>query len=69
LSWIPRTGDLVGVKRLGIQGIVLEVRELHFLSSPSGAKDGSACVLVEGAQRMYSWCDLYHIPTDEDEDA
>ena len=69
MSWIPRTGDLVGVKRLGIQGIVLEVRELHFLSSPSGVKDGSACVLVEGSQCDYSWRDLYHIPTGEDEDA
>jgi hypothetical protein len=65
--WIPRKGELVGVKKLGLKGIVIESRELRHLPLFSGG-GGSATVLVEGQQRDYGWSDLYLIPPDDDED-
>jgi hypothetical protein len=68
MRWIPQPGDLVGVKKMGMQGIVIESRDLPLLSRISGERSGCACVLVEGDQLEYNWNDLYHIPTDDDQD-
>jgi hypothetical protein len=66
MSWRPQVGDLVGVKRLGVKGIVLESREVALTALLFGQLEGAAVVLVEGEQRPYGWRDLYLI---QDEDA
>jgi len=67
VQWRPARGDLVGLKRLGLKGIVIESRELRYLPLFSGG-GGSATVLVEGQQREYGWSDLYLIPQDHDDE-
>jgi len=68
VQWRPERGDLVGIKKLGLKGIVIEARELNLLRIFTGAKGGTATVLVEGHQHEYGWSDLYLIPPDDDED-
>lgn len=68
MAWRPQVGDLVGVKRLSVKGIVLESRESILTSRWFGVLDGAAVVLVEGEQRPYSWRDLYLIQDDDDAD-
>ena len=61
----PQQGDLVGIKRMGIQGIVIEARELsQIMSHLPGSQTGAVTVLVVGEQRVYSWDDVYVIETD-----
>jgi hypothetical protein len=65
----PQQGDLVGIKRLGIQGIVIEVRELpQLMGHFPGSQTGAVTVLVAGEQRVYSWDDVYVIETDDVEE-
>lgn len=66
--WIPRKGELVGVKKLGLKGIVIESRELKLLQMFAGVSGGTATVLVEGRQSEYGWSDLYPIPPDDDDE-
>lgn len=68
MSWRPCRGDLVGVKKLGLKGIVIDARELNLLSVFTGVKGGTATVLVEGSQHEYGWLDLYPIDTDDEDD-
>ena len=68
MQWRPERGDLVGIKKLGLRGIVIETRELKLLQLFTGAKGGLATVLVEGHQHEYGWTDLYLIPPEDDED-
>jgi hypothetical protein len=65
MAWRPQVGDLVGVKRLSVKGIVLESREVALTARLFGVLDGAAVVLVEGEQRPYSWADLYLIQDDD----
>jgi hypothetical protein len=67
-AYVPSVGDLVGIKRIGAKGIVLEAREMHISEKLFGVRSGMATVLVDGARREYGWSDIYQIPTDEDED-
>lgn len=68
VRYVPAVGDLVGVKKLGHKGVVIDTRELKLLQLFVGAKGGTATVLVEGAQHEYGWSDLYPIATDDDDD-
>jgi hypothetical protein len=67
--WRPEKGDLVGIKKLGLTGVVVETRELKLLQHFSGVKGGSATVLVDGQQHEYGWTDLYPIPPDDEDEA
>ena len=64
MSWIPRPGDLVGVKKMGIQGLVVASYEVKLGFLAWGDVAGRAAVLVNGEQEEYAWADLYHIPTE-----
>jgi hypothetical protein len=64
LIWIPQPGDLVGVKKMAIQGIVVASYETKSGFLIWGDTVGIAVVLVNGDQEEYAWSDLYHIPTD-----
>lgn len=68
MRWIPKRGELVGIKKLGHKGIVIDSRELKLLQLFVGAKGGTATVLVEGTQHEYGWNDLYPIAPDDDDD-
>ena len=68
VRYVPTVGDLVGVKRLGCKGIVLETHTLPMGMRLFGTSIGTASVLVEGQMRVYGWSDIYQIPPDEDED-
>ena len=52
MQWRPARGDLVGIKKLGMKGIVIEARELNLLRIFTGLKSGTATVLVEGHQHI-----------------
>lgn len=65
--WQPQVGDLVGVKKVDLKGIVLESRGIALTARLFGTFDGAATVLVEGDKRVYSWSDLYPIQLDEDD--
>jgi hypothetical protein len=67
--WIPQKGELVGIKRLGLTGVVVESRELKLVQIFSGVRGGSATVLVEGQKHEYGWNDLYPIPPDDEDEA
>ncbi len=68
MRWIPKKGELVGVKKLGYKGIVIDTRELNLLQLFVGVKGGTATVLVEGRQQEYGWSDLYPVVMDDDDD-
>ena len=68
MQWRPERGDLVGIKKLGLKGIVIEARELNLLRIFTGVKGGTATVLVEGHQHAYGWTDLYLITPDAEDD-
>jgi hypothetical protein len=68
LSWIPCPGDLVGVKKMGIQGIVVASYETKVGFALFGVNCGRAVVLVNGSQEEYAWTDLFHIPTGDSDD-
>jgi len=67
VQWRPARGDLVGIKRLGLKGIVIDARELRHLPLFSDG-GGSASVLVEGQQHEYGWSDLYLIAQDDNDE-
>lgn len=64
-AYVPSVGDLVGIKRIGAKGIVLEAREMHISEKLFGVRSGMATVLVDGARREYGWSDIYIIETDD----
>lgn len=66
--YVPAVGDLVGVKKLGCKGIVLETHALALGMRLFGESIGTASVLVEGVRRVYGWSDIYPITSVGDED-
>lgn len=66
--WVPKPGDLVGLKSLNYQGIVVESRESAMAQRLFGVRSGTALVLVDGQQQSYGWTDIYPIEPDEDDD-
>lgn len=64
MTWIPRPGELVGVKKMSIQGVVIASYETKIGFLLWGKTCGRAVVLVNGEQEEYAWSDLYLIPTD-----
>ena len=64
-AWTPQIGDLVGIKKLSLQGIVIKTETYDYTHEVSGCKVGIAQVLVEEQLLVYAWSDLYHVETDD----
>ena len=64
-AWTPQVGDLVGIKKLSLQGIVIKTVSYDYTHEVSGCKVGIAQVLVEEKLLVYDWSDLYHVETDD----
>jgi len=63
-AWTPQIGDLVGIKKLSLQGIVIKTVSYDYTHEVSGTRVGIAQVLVDEHLLVYAWSDLYHVETD-----
>jgi len=68
MIWRPKPGDLVGVKKLGLVGIVLEcsdpVKATGFFSR---GHDGMCLVLLGEERARHTWSALYPIRSDDED--